>query len=911
MIATAVGADLARRPNIVFILLDNCGKEWWGCYGSEEGCTPQLDRLAREGLRVGNCYAPPVCGPARITALTGRYLFRSGMVLHHDAALYSGGGLDSRREITFARLLREAGYRTGIAGKWQINNLYDEPDALARHGFDESLVWPGSIDRDKVGAADLERFAQAVGDADAKFLSRFNNNIESRYWDPVLMRDGRRETHSGKFGPDLLQAFAFDFLRRHRDRPFLLYYPMVLTHGQSVNQPAVPTPLNRTPARPRKALYADMLRYADKLIGELTAELDRLGLRENTVVFVATDNGTEKALSARCNGRDVQGGLYQLTEAGSNVPLIVNSPALVPGGRTMNLADFSDLLPTFCELAGARLPAGVAMDGRSFAAFLRGTPGAREPRQWIFNMYGDERVVRDGRYKLYNDGRLFDLAQDRDEREELKQGVDAERKRLQAVLDAMPPNAPPPFELRSLSAFSRRQKAQQQQRPNILLVLGDNWSRHAGAYGTEIVQTPNFDRLAREGVLFTHAFCPVPSCTPTRNAMLTGQATHRLEDGASLWSHLPKKFPVYPDLLEASGYTVGYCGKGWSPGDFKAGGRERNPAGPQFKDFAQFLKTAPTDKPFCFWLGNVDTARHKIKAGAGVAAGMKPNAVRVPPYLPDTPEVRSDILDYYEAVQRYDAVLGETLRQLEESGRAANTVVVAGSDNGWQFPRGLANCYDSGTHVPLAVRWSGVAKAGLRVDDFVDLTDTAPTFLEIAGLKSVPEMTGRSFVGLLRGETQPGRDAMFMERERHANVRAGDLGYPCRAIRTKQFLYIRNLHPERWAAGDPEFYWSVGPYGDVDGSPTKELVLARKDEPAMKTFYDLSFAKRPAEELYDLAKDPHQIVNVAGRAEYADAKKQLRARLDQWMKDTADPRAAGDTDVFDKYPYYAKRQKKK
>jgi arylsulfatase A-like enzyme len=446
-----------RSPNIIFILLDNCGQEWWGCYGSEENCTPNLDRLAREGLRVENCYSPPVCGPARITALTGRYLFRSGMVLHHDAALYSGGGLDPRREITFARLFRDAGYRTAISGKWQINNLYDEPDALKRHGFDESLVWPGSIDRDKVSAAELEQFAKAVRDADARFLGRFNNNIESRYWDPVLMRNGRRETHPGKFGPDLLQTFAFDFLKRHRDRPFLLYYPMVLTHGQSVNLPAVPTPLDRDPNRSHKELYAGMLRYADKLIGELVAELGRLGLRENTVVFVACDNGSEKKLTARCNGREVRGDIYQLTETGSNIPLIINAPALVPGGRTMKLADFSDLLPTFCELAGVKIPSKLAMDGRSFAGFLRGT--AREPRQWIFNMYGDERVVRDGRYKLYNDGRFFDLARDRDERENLTQGANAERKRLQAVLDAMPPNTPPPFELRSLSAFSRRQKS--------------------------------------------------------------------------------------------------------------------------------------------------------------------------------------------------------------------------------------------------------------------------------------------------------------------------------------------------------------------------------------------------------------------------------------------------------------------
>jgi len=447
-------------------------------------------------------------------------------------------------------------------------------------------------------------------------------------------------------------------------------------------------------------------------------------------------------------------------------------------------------------------------------------------------------------------------------------------------------------------------------RPNILFFIGDNWGVHAGVYGTEIVKTPNFDRVAREGVLFTHAFCPVPSCTPTRSAILTGQASHRLEHAANLWSQLDKKFAVYPDLLENAGYVIGFRGKGWSPGSDEAGGRTRNPAGPRFKTFEQFLKTVPADRPFYFWDGNTDTARHAWRPGVGAASGMKAADVRVLPWLPDAPEVRNNILDYYESVQRFDAQVGESLRLLETCGRLENTVVVVGSDNGWQFPRGLANCYDSGCHVPLAIRGPCVVKPGRRVDDFVDLTDIAPTFLEMAGLKPLQVMTGRSFLGLLRGETQPGRDAMFMERERHANVRAGDLGYPCRAIRTKQFLYMRNLHPERWAAGDPVLYFAVGPYGDVDGSATKDFILAHKDEPAMKKFYELNFAKRPAEELYDLAKDPHQIVNVADKAEYADAKKQLRSRLDQWMKDTADPRAAGDTDVFDKYPYYGKPLKK-
>ena len=454
----AVAGETASRLNLVFILLDNFGQEWWGCYGSQEGCTPNLDRLAHEGVRVENCYAPPVCSPSRVTALTGRYLFRSGWVLHHDAALYGGGGLDPRREITFARLFRDVGYDTAIVGKWQINHLYEEPDALARHGFNEALVWPGSVDWEQTDAGDRGRFAQAMRDADVPFLKRVTAHIESRYWDPVLLRNGRRETHPGRFGPDVMQEFALEFLRRHRHSPFLLYYPMVLTHNQGASRGPVSTPLNRDERRSKQELYADMVRYADRLVGAFAAELDGLGLSGNTVLFVAADNGTEGSFSARRNGRVVRGGCYQLSEPGANVALIIHAPGLVPGGRTVQLADFSDLLPTFCALTGVPPPADRAIDGRSLAAVLRGDPGAREPRRWIFNMYGDERVVRDARYKLYSDGQFFDLARDPDERRNLTEGALVERARLQAALDALPPDAPSPFEPRSLSAFGLRSK---------------------------------------------------------------------------------------------------------------------------------------------------------------------------------------------------------------------------------------------------------------------------------------------------------------------------------------------------------------------------------------------------------------------------------------------------------------------
>jgi N-sulfoglucosamine sulfohydrolase len=194
-------------------------------------------------------------------------------------------------------------------------------------------------------------------------------------------------------------------------------------------------------------------------------------------------------------------------------------------------------------------------------------------------------------------------------------------------------------------------------RPNIVFALADDWSfPNAGVYGDKVVKTPTFDRLAKEGVLFRNCFCASPSCTPARGAILTGQAVHRLESGANLWSILPAKFQTYPDVLEKAGYVVGYQGKGWAPGDL--GERTRNPAGPQFKNFAAFMKTVPAGKPFCYWYGSHDPHR-PYKKGQGAESGMKPEDVTVPAFLPDTPDVRGDILDYYFAVQRYDRDTGE------------------------------------------------------------------------------------------------------------------------------------------------------------------------------------------------------------------------------------------------------------
>ncbi|GBD37538.1 Choline-sulfatase [bacterium HR36] len=350
-------------------------------------------------------------------------------------------------------------------------------------------------------------------------------------------------------------------------------------------------------------------------------------------------------------------------------------------------------------------------------------------------------------------------------------------------------------------------------------------------------------------------------------------------------------------------------GKGWGPGNFQAGGRPRNPAGPAYKSFAQFLDACPKDKPFCFWFGS--TFPHRPYAlDSGRKAGLDATRVQVPPVWPDYPEVRHDILDYYLEVQRFDQQVGELLAELEKRGLYDRTLVVITSDNGMPFPRGKANLYDLGTRMPLALRWPGVTQPGTRLAQFVSHVDFAPTFLEAAGLPIPKEMHGRSLKPLLTGQARAWRDAVFTERERHAYVRQGNLSYPARAIRTQRYLYIRNIRPERWPAGDPQLVFAVGPFGDIDDGPTKRLLLSGQVDPQYRSYFELACGKRPAEELYDLEKDPHQMHNVAGQPAYVRIRQELADRLLNWMKSTDDPRARSEDDRFDKVPYFGNPAKK-
>jgi N-sulfoglucosamine sulfohydrolase len=486
-----------------------------------------------------------------------------------------------------------------------------------------------------------------------------------------------------------------------------------------------------------------------------------------------------------------------------------------------------------------------------------------------------------------------------------------------------------------------------EKRPNILFAVSDDQSYpHASAYGYRAIQTPAFDRVARAGVLFRNAFTPAPGCSPMRAAMLTGRNIWQIEHAGTHASSFSTKYEVYQDRLEAAGYHVGFTGKGWGPGDWKVSGRERNPAGPAYAkrkmesppgisgndyaaNFADFLAARPADAPFSFWYGATEPHRAFSK-GIGRQHGLDPALIEVPPFLPDVPEVRDDLLDYCFEIQWFDQHLARMLDLLEEAGELANTLVIVTSDNGMAFPRAKANLYEYGIHMPLAVAWPTRVPGERVSDDLVNLIDLTATIYEATGVAppQEPAIAGRSLLDLLASKSdgiiQPDRDAVFSGRERHSSVRFNSLGYPQRCIRTQQYLYIRNFRPERWPAGAPQAFDRVvyddrggivestlgrehGGYHDIDGCPTLSLLVERRDDPEIAKFLHWAVDRRPAEELFDIRNDPGCLTNLADEPSHAEVKQRLSERLLAHLRETDDARvvAPDGGEVWETYPRYS------
>lgn len=460
-------------------------------------------------------------------------------------------------------------------------------------------------------------------------------------------------------------------------------------------------------------------------------------------------------------------------------------------------------------------------------------------------------------------------------------------------------------------------------RPNILLAIADDAS-HMSAYGHRFVNTPNFDRVARDGVLFTNAFTTNPKCAPSRASILTGMHTWALKEGCDHYGYFPSGFAVYPDILERAGYHTGFTGKGWGPGDFTRAGFTHNPAGHEYNtrtltppantcisnrdyagNFDEFLSRRPAGQPFCFWYGAHEPHR-PYRVGEGVRAGKSIGSVDVPGYLPDDDIVKSDLLDCAYETEWFDHHLGLMIERLEAIGELDDTLIIVTSDNGMPFPRVKGQMYDYDFRLPMALCWRNRTAGGRRVDDLVSFVDLAPTFLEVAGLDPHPQMQGRSLMDIIcstgSGVMNPERNRAFMGRERHDVGRENDVGYPVRCIRTDRYLLSWNIRPDRWPAGNPETGFT-----NCDSSPTKTLIL-QQHEAGNDHYYNLAFGKRPEVELFDVIDDPDCLRNLANDKRYQGLKEQLLKELKEKLLETNDPRSVGGGDEFDTYEYVGDTQ---
>ncbi len=457
-------------------------------------------------------------------------------------------------------------------------------------------------------------------------------------------------------------------------------------------------------------------------------------------------------------------------------------------------------------------------------------------------------------------------------------------------------------------------------RPNILIAVADDWSQgHSGAEGCSWVKTPAFDRIVRSGLLFTRAYTPNAKCSPSRAAMLTGRNPWQLGAAANHNCVFPPEFVTYPEALGKGGYFVGMTAKGWSPGiALDAAGQPREMTGTPFNgntldppaggilpidyaaNFADFLKAAPADRPWCFWYGSGEPHRN-YEAGSGQTkgGGKTSDIDRVPGFWPDNDTVRNDMLDYALEVAHFDLHLGRMLDRLAESGQLENTLVIVTSDNGMPFPGVKGQTNERANHIPLAASWPrGIRNPGRRVDALVSLIDLAPTFIELAGLlpadSRMASVTGRSLTDLFDANPSgPPRDQVLLGRERNDVGRPHDQGYPVRGIIRDRWLYLHNFEPDRWPAGNPE----TG-YMDSDGSPTKTEVLKSRTK-GHPRFWQTCFGKRSTDELYDIVSDPDCLDNLAPNTVSAD----LKQRLFKSLTEQGDPRMSDRGSTFDEFPY--------
>jgi len=471
--------------------------------------------------------------------------------------------------------------------------------------------------------------------------------------------------------------------------------------------------------------------------------------------------------------------------------------------------------------------------------------------------------------------------------------------------------------------------APQPERPNILFCIADDASfPHFSAYGCRWVNTPGFDRIAREGILFSNCYTPNAKSAPSRACVLTGLYSWQLREAGNHIPQFPVDIKVITEALRETGYAVGFTGKGWAPGDAgSVNGAPRELTGTPYQkqrltpptpqigttdytaNFKDFLDEQQSADPWFFWAGFTEPHR-AYSYGSGIQLGGKTVDMidHVPAFWPDNETVRTDMLDYSFEIEYLDKHLAMMIEELEKRGILDNTIIVFTSDNGMPFPRSKANNYELSNHMPLAVMWkNGIVNPGRVVTDYINFVDFTPTFLDVTGIEpaqhGMQQPSGRSLTDIFKngkeGMATNYRNFTLLGRERHDYGRPGNQGYPIRAIIREGFLYINNLKPELFPGGNPE----TG-YLDCDGSPTKTDILNMRREGRNNWYWQLSFGKRTEEELYNLSVDKDCIINLANNPLFDAQKKEMKDDLFSILRQQGDPRMSENGDIFDSYPFY-------
>ena len=919
----------STKPNVLFIAVDDLRPEL-GCYGHDKILTPNIDRLASNSVVFDRAYCQvAVCNPSRVSCLTG---LRPDTTQVWDLATRFRHTMPDA--ITLPQHFKQHGYHAVSFGKifhnpWPDNDSWSEPHAWPSKSslwsknakqrltaFKQNMRADGkpqkAIDRmrslatEVVDVPDRQHIDGAIAQQAIESMRRLSQQdkpfflatgfirphlpfvVPRKYWEMYQADSIPLATNQST--PKDAPAFAMNTMYELRD-----YMDF---HG-------TPRPnegsLTEEQQRRLKHGYYASVSFIDAQIGRLLGELETLNLSDNTIVVLWGDHGWKLGEhNSWCKQTNY--------EIDTRVPLIVRAPqAKANGEKTDALVELIDLYPTLCELAGLTVPS--ELEGRSMVPLLSnpGQPWKEAAVSQFQRRVGKKRLMgysmRTDRYRYveWQDRRtreviateLYDHTNDSAENRNV-----AEHPKHESMLNDLSRQMwatlpqPPDYEV------SIRQDADKS-RPNIVFCMADDWSwPHAGILGDPVVKTPSFDQIAREGVLFENAFVSTPSCTPSRLSILTGQHHWRLREGDSLGGSLRETFDVYTELLQKAGYRIGRFGKGVWPS--KHTFRKRDSFGERFRSFDEFLDNRKPGEPFCYWHGGQDPHR-PYELGVGIRSGMDPSKIKVPACLPDSDIVRGDVADYLWEVQRFDREVGQIVARLEAMGELDNTIIVVSGDNGMPFPRCKATLYDQGTRVPLAIRWGSTVQGGRQVSDFVSLCDLAPTFLEAAGLNVSSQMTGKSLVPILKskksGQIDPNRMFALTGMERHVYL------YPSRAIRTKDFLYIRNFGPDKWPTGEiqghnPRYDFLEQPWPtekgafsfNIDPSPSKQFLRLRRDEKDAAPFAKLAFLRHPEDELYDLVEDPHQLNNVAEEAQYADVRRELRQTLLSELVQSHDPR---------------------